>query len=78
MNKFTFKEKLSIIVNVLTLFSLIFVCLTWFYKTSELPKVVDNHEKRISNIEKQMAENTTKTELIYQSVLEIRRVLMYK
>lgn len=76
MNKLS--DKISIVVNILTLLSLVAVGLMWFYKTSALPSTVENHEKRISNIEKQIAENNTKTELIYQSVLEIRRVLMYK
>lgn len=78
MNNLNFSEKLSIIVSLFTLCSVIFAGLFWIFKTNELPRIVDAHEKRISNIEKQIAENNTKTELIYQSVLEIRRVLLYK
>lgn len=78
MDKLSIPEKISVIVSCITLFSVLFAGTFWVYKTNELPTIVDSHEKRISNIEKQLAENNTKTELIYQSVLEIRRVLMYQ
>lgn len=76
--KFSFSEKLNLMISFTTLASIIFAGCFWFFKTNELPKTVASHENRITNIERQIAENNTKTELIYQSVLEIRRVLMYK
>ena len=78
MNKLTIAEKFSLAVSCITLLSVLFAGAFWFYKTNELPKVTEIHEKRISQLEKQVAESTTKIDLIYQSVLEIRRVLLYK
>lgn len=78
MNKLSLTERISLMVSFTTLASVIFAGAFWVYKTNELPKGFENHEKRIANIEKQLAENSTKTELIYQSILEIRRVLLYK
>lgn len=78
MEKLSVAEKFSIAVSCITLISVLFAGTFWIYKTNELPTIAENHEERITQLEKQMAESTTKIELIYQSVLEIRRVLMYQ
>lgn len=77
MNK-CISDKISLLINILTLASVLFAGSFWFFRTNELPKAVENHEQRIANIEKQIAENNVKTELIYQATLEIRRAIIYK
>lgn len=71
-------SKLSVIISIFTLLTVIFSGCFWVYKTNALPQQVDNHEERIAKLEKQIVENNTKTELIYQAVLEIRRAIIYK
>ena len=70
-------EIVTMIISICTLISLFCSVMFWVYKANELPKVVENHEQRIDNLEKQITENNTKTELIYQAVLEIRRSVLY-
>ena len=70
-------EIVTMIISICTLISLFGSVMFWIYKANELPKVVENHEQRIDNLEKQITENNTKTELIYQAVLEIRRSVLY-
>ena len=72
-----YATRLSIALSVLTLLGILFTGSFWFFKTNELPQQVNNHEERISQLEKQMVENNTKTELIYQAILEIRRAVVY-
>lgn len=69
---------LSIAVSIVTLVTVVSSMLFWFYKTDGLPARVENNEKRIDKLEKQIIENNTKTDLIYQGVLEIRGVLLRK
>ncbi len=70
-------EIVTMIISICTLISLFGSVMFWIYKANELPKAVENHEQRIDNLEKQITENNTKTELIYQAVLEIRRSVLY-
>lgn len=70
--------KLSVVISVITLLTVFLSGCFWFYKTDSLPKKVEEHDKRIAELEKQMVMNNTKTELIYQAVLEIRRAVVYK
>lgn len=69
-------DLLSIVLSLVTLFTVIASGFFWFYKTNELPSRVDEAENRLDKLEAQMIENSTKTELIYQGVLEIRSVLL--
>ena len=73
-----FTDMISIAVSVVTLVTVASSMLFWFYKTDGLPSRVENNEKRIDKLEKQIIENSTKTDLIYQGVLEIRGVLLRK
>lgn len=73
-----FTDILSIAVSVITLVTVASSMFFWFYKTDGLPSRVENNEKRIDKLEKQIIENNTKTDLIYQGVLEIRGVLLRK
>lgn len=66
----------SIAVSIITLVTVASSMLFWFYKTDGLPARVENNEKRIDKLEKQIIENNTKTDLIYQGILEIRGVLL--
>jgi hypothetical protein len=50
----------------------------WFHRTNELPARVTSAEQRLDKLEAQLIENSTKTDLIYGSVLEIRSVLLHK
>lgn len=69
-------EIITMIISICTLISLFGSVMFWIYKANELPKVVENHEHRIDNLERQITENNAKTDLIYQAVLEIRSVLL--
>jgi hypothetical protein len=81
--KFRLTDLLSITLSIVTLFTVVASGFFWFYKTDELPKKINEvqekvaiSETRIDKLEAQMIENKTKTELIYQGVLEIRSVLL--
>lgn len=78
MSKLTLSEKISLSISIITLITFISSFYFWFYKTNSLPTQVANHEDRINKLEKQMVEYNTKIDLIYESVLEIRRVIMSK
>lgn len=78
MQKTKLTEILSITISLVTLVTIISAGFFWFYKTNSLPARVDIAEQRLDKIEKQMIENSTKTDLIYSSVLEIRAVLLRK
>ena len=66
----------SISLSIITLLTVISGGFFWFCKTNALPSRVDSVEQRVDKIERQLVENNTKTELIYQGVLEIRSVLL--
>lgn len=66
----------SIILSLVTLLTVISGGFFWFYKTNSLPSRVESVEQRVDKLERQLVENNTKTELIYQGVLEIRSVLL--
>lgn len=78
MKKLRITEILSIIVSSTTLITVISGAFFWFHQTSMLPNRMENAEKRIDKLEAQLIENNTKTELIYQAVLEVRSVLLKK
>ena len=66
----------SISLSIITLLTVISGGFLWVYKTDSVPSQVDSVEQRVDKIELQIVENNTKTELIYQGVLEIRSVLL--
>ena len=76
--KLRITDTISIIVSLVTLLTVVSSIFFWFYETSELPAKVEANEKRIDSLEKQIIESNTKTDLIYQGVLEIRGVLLRK
>lgn len=76
--KFRITDTLSLLLSIVTLLTVISGGFFWFYKTNSLPSRVDSVEKRVDAIEKQLVKNDTKTDLIYQAVLEIRSVLLTK
>lgn len=71
-------ETLSVILSLVTLISVVSSMFFWFYRTNELPARVTSAEQRLDKLEAQLIENSTKTDLIYGSVLEIRSVLLHK
>lgn len=66
----------SLTISVVTLLTVVSGGFFWFYRTDALPSRVDSVEQRVDKLEKQLVENNTKTDLIYQAVLEIRSVLL--
>ena len=75
-HQYRIADIISISLSIVTLLTVISGGFFWFYKTNALPSRVDNVEQRVDKIERQLVENNTKTELIYQGVLEIRSVLL--
>lgn len=71
-------ETLSVILSLVTLISVVSSMFFWFHRTNELPARVTSAEQRLDKLEAQLIENSTKTDLIYGSVLEIRSVLLHK
>ena len=71
-------ETLSVILSLVTLISVVSSMFFWFHRTNELPARVTSAEQRLDKLEAQLIENSTKTDLIYGSVLEIRCVLLHK
>lgn len=76
--KLRITDIISIAVSVVTLVTVASSMFFWFYKTDGLPSRVEKTEQRIDKLEKQIIENNTKTDLIYQGILEIRGVLLRK
>lgn len=76
--KFRLTDLVSLLLSIVTLITVISGGFFWFYKTNSLPTRVDTVEQRVDKLEKQLIENNTKTDLIYQAVLEIRSVLLQK
>lgn len=74
--KLRITDIISIAVSVVTLVTVASSMFFWFYKTDGLPSRVEKTEQRIDKLEKQIIENNTKTDLIYQGILEIRGVLL--
>lgn len=69
-------EIVSLSVSIITLITLICGALFWFYQTNALPARVKKNEERIDKLQAQLIENNTKTDLIYQGIIEIRGVLL--
>lgn len=75
---FNIVETLSIILSLVTLITVISSMFFWFHRTNELPARVTSAEQRLDKLEAQMIESTTKIDLVYGGVLEIRSVLLHK
>ena len=68
--------KLFSLQNIIALGTIFFGICFWVYTMNGIPKLVDNHEQRISKIEKELLETRTKTDMILNAVYEIRAVLL--
>lgn len=68
--------KLFSLQNIIALGTIIFAIIFWFYKIDGIPKKVENHETRISTLEKDNIEYRTKQDLLLNAVYEIRAVLL--
>ena len=75
MAKDIFKQLFSL-QNIIALGTLFFGIIFWFYTINGIPKIVSDHEQRISKIEKELLETRTKTDMILQAVYEIRAVML--
>lgn len=70
--------KLFSLQNIIALGTIIFAIIFWFYKIDKMPKQIENHEVRISTLERESIEYRTKQDLLLQAVYEIRAVLLKK
>lgn len=70
--------KLFSLQNIIALATIIFAVIFWFYKIDKMPKQIENHEIRISTLERESIEYRTKQDLLLQAVYEIRAVLLKK
>ena len=68
--------KLFSVQNLIAVLTLFFGGMFWVYTINGLPTKIDNHEQRISKIEKELLETKTKTDMILSAVYEIRSVLL--
>lgn len=68
--------KLFSLQNIIALATIVFAIIFWFYKIDKIPKQVENHEVRISTLERDSIEYRTKQDLLLQAVYEIRAVLL--
>jgi len=68
--------KLFSLQNIIALATIVFATIFWFYKIDKIPKQVENHETRISSLEREGIEYKTKQDLLLQAVYEIRAVLL--
>ena len=74
--KYRISDIISVIVSCITLCTLVVSMVFWFFKTDALPARVEKTEKRLDDVETELIKNSTKTDLIYQGVIEIRSVLL--
>lgn len=79
------KSLAALLPFVSVLITAIFTVCYWKYETDSLPKRIENNqsrievtEKRITELEKSIAAQSTKTDMILQAVYEIRGVMMKK
>ncbi|MBR2505377.1 MAG: hypothetical protein IKB70_00340 [Bacilli bacterium] len=70
--------KLFSLQNIIALATIVFAVIFWFYKIDKMPKQIENHEIRISTLERESIEYRTKQDLLLQAVYEIRAVLLKK
>lgn len=70
--------KLFSLQNIIAILTIIFAIIFWFYKIDGLPKKIDNHEARITSLEKDNIEIKTKLDLALAGIYEIRAVLLKK
>ena len=70
--------KLFSLQNIIALATIIFAVIFWFYRIDKMPKQIENHEIRISTLERESIEYRTKQDLLLQAVYEIRAVLLKK
>lgn len=75
---FRIADILSISLSVITLFTVASAGFLWLHTTNALPNRVTKTEQRLDDLEDEMVKNSTKTDLIYQGVTEIRMVLLQR
>ena len=68
--------KLFSVQNIIALGAIVFAIIFWFYKIDGIPKKVENHEARITSLEKDNIEIKTKLDLALAGIYEIRAVLL--
>ena len=58
--------------NLIGLASLVCAGLFWIYTQNTLPKIVDNHETRITTLERDVIDSKARQELMLQAIYEMR------
>lgn len=58
--------------NLIGLVSLICAGLFWIYTQNTLPKRVDNHEVRLTSLERDFIDSKARQELMLQAIYEMR------
>jgi len=71
-------RKLFSLQNIIALGTIVFAVIFWFIKVDGLPKKVEEHDIRISTLEKENIEFRTKQDLMLNAIMEIRAVLLKK
>lgn len=64
--------KLFSIQNIIGFVSLICAGLFWIYTQNTLPKRVDNHEVRLTSLERDFIDSKARQELMLQAIYEMR------
>lgn len=68
--------KLFSLQNIIALATIVLAVIFWFYKIDGIPQKVENHETRITSLEKDNIEIKTKLDLALAGIYEIRAVLL--
>ena len=68
--------KLFSLQNIIALATIVLAIIFWFYKIDGIPQKVENHETRITSLEKDNIEIKTKLDLALAGIYEIRAVLL--
>lgn len=58
--------------NIIGLVSLVCAGLFWIYTQNTLPKRVDNHEVRLTSVERDLVDSKARQELMLQAIYEMR------
>lgn len=58
--------------NIIGLISLVGMITFWIYTQNSLPKRVDNHEVRLTSLERDFIDSKARQELMLQAIYEMR------
>lgn len=58
--------------NIIGFISIVSAVLFWIYTQNTLPKRVDNHEVRLTSVERDLIDSKARQELMLQAIYEMR------